>query len=218
MARFVVCASPLVKVYLTEWHERLLDEPELLQDADTDFSFDVVTGCGAFKVDYNKPMMVTAGRDDDPESKYLWLIGEAVGSANETDIYGLVPFETSIDMVQRSDEISRLSMKMLSDAKNTEKYTAAIQQIQKDTTEAISKVRGNAIARSEHRIKRAMKSVHNNLVRQWQRNEEMKLGKFPPSMSELFGAHVLDADIRRAAAKGEKIKSRMGELMSNQVV
>ena len=218
MARFVVCASPLVKCYLPEWHERLLEKPEHLFDGEADFSFSITAGCAAFLVDFNKPMMVTAGRDDDVESKYLWLIGEAVGSQHENDIYGLVPFETTVDLVQRSDEIARLSMKMLNNPNGAEAAQKAIQRLQKDTSQALAKVREDAKERSERRIKRAMKRVHNNLVLQWQRNEEAKLGKYPPSMTELFGAHVLDAEIRKAQAKGEKIKSRMSELMTNQVV
>lgn len=218
MARFVVCASPMVKVFLGEWHERLLENPELIEDFDTDFSFSVISGCAAFPVDFNKPMMVTAGRDDDVESKYQWLIGESVGAQQETDLYGLVPFETTVDLVQRADEISRLSMKILNDSKGAEAAQKAIQKIQKDTNAALAKVRQDAKDRSALRLRRAMKRNHNNLVKQWQRNEEMKLGRFPPSMTELFGAHVLDAEIRRAASRGEKIKTRMSELMQTQVV
>ncbi len=218
MARFVVCASPLVKVYLPEWHERLLANPDHLSDMEFDFSFAIAHGVSSFHVDFNKPMMVTTGRDDDVESKFQWLIGEAVGAQHETDIYGLVPFETNVDLVQRSDEISRLSMKILNDPKGAEAAQKAIAKIQKDTNVALAKVRQDAKELSEKRIKRAMKKVHNNLVLQWQRNEEQKMGKYPPSMTELFGAHVLDSDIRRAQAKGEKIKARMNELMNNQVV
>ncbi len=219
-SRFVVCATPLVKVYLPEWHKQLLDNPELLQDDKTAFSFSIAHGVSAFRVDYNKPMMVTSGRDDDVESKYQWLIGEAVGSQLETDIYGLVPFETTLDLVQRSDEMAQLTMQITTtqDPQETKAIQKAISKIQSDTAKVLSQVRLNARERSEERIKRAMRFVHNNLVKQWQRNEEMKMGKFPPSMTELFGAHVLDAAIREAQNQGGKMKARMNEIMSSNVL
>lgn len=216
MPRFVICASPLVKCYLQEWHDRLLDNPDHLVDLKSDFDFIVPHGCGGMVVKYNKPMGVAAKArtEQDEESKYKWLIGDLPNSQNETDCFGLVPFEPGIDLVERSDQMAQYEALLSGDPKEAKKAQDSLTKMMKDTAEQVAKARLHVAAQSEARIKRAMKTVHNNLIRQWQINEESKLGKYPPSTSELFGAHVLDAEIRKAGEKGAKVKARMNELMS----
>ncbi len=211
--RYVICGSPLVKVYLVEWHDRLLAEPELVNDMKTDFTFDVPRGCSAFKVNFNKPMPINGRDDKEIEVLYNWLIGEAGHSQHETDLFGIVPFDPGVDLVQRQDEIARLEDLMSDDPKIVASAQKEIAKIQKDTATRLKTMREAIRANSEARIKRAMKISHNNLVKQWQINEEMKMGKHRPSEAEALGAYVLDAEIKAAAARGAKVYGNINKLM-----
>lgn len=215
MARYVICASPLVKMYLTEWHERLLDKPDLIYDATEDFTFDIPRGCSATKIRFNKPIAINGRDDKEIEVLYQWLIGESGHSYHETDLYGVVPFDPGVDLVERQDEVAQYENLMSEDPKAIAKAQKKIAEIQMDTARRLKTMREAVKASSEARILRAAKTVHNNLIRQWQLNEEQKMGKYPPSISEMLGAHALDKQIKASAAKGSALKSRMNDLMQN---
>lgn len=215
MARYVICSSPLVRIYLPEWHDRLLADPDLMYEEKAQFSFDVPRGCSAFKVNFNKPVAVTGRDDKEIETLYGWLTGEAGHSYHETDIYGLVPFDPGVDLVERQDEIAQLENLMSEDPKVVAQAQKKIAQIQKDTATRLKNMREQVRLMSEARIRRAMKTVHNNLVRQWQINEEMKMGKHRPSESEALGAYALDKEIKQAEAKGAKVYGNINKLMTN---
>ncbi len=53
------------------------------------------------------------------------------------------------------------------------------------------------------------------MIRQWQINEVSKLGKYPPSISEILGAHALDKELKAKAEKGKKLYGQMNDLMRN---
>lgn len=218
MARYVISASPLVKIYLPEFHDVLLENPDLIYDAKTDFSFDIVTGCKAVKIKFNKPVAITGRDDKEIDVLYSWLVGESGHSYNETDIYGIVPFDPGVDLVERSDEISQLENMMSDDPKVAVAAQKKVAQIQRDTAQRLKTMRESVKASSEARILRAAKTVHNNLIRQWQINAENNLGKYPPSISEMLGAHALEKQIKASEAKGAAIKSRMNEMMNRQIV
>ncbi len=214
MARYVICGSPLVKIYLLEWHDRLLAEPELMYDFATPFSFDVPRGCSAFKINFNKPVAVSGRDDKEVEVLYSWLIGESGHSQHETDLFGIVPFDPGVDLVERQDELSRLEELMSDDPEVAKKAQKEIARIQKDTAMRIKTMREKIKEDSAARITRAMKINHNNLVKQWQINEEMKMGKHRPSESEALGAFALDAVIKAATAKGAKVYGNINKLMN----
>src|SRR4051812_18296235 len=107
--RYVICSSPLVKTFLVEWHDRLLTDPEEMYnwgDPKQPWTFDVPRGCSAFRMTFNKPVAVTGRDDSEVETLYKWLIGESGHSQHETDLYGIVPFEPGVDLVERQDEIA----------------------------------------------------------------------------------------------------------------
>ncbi len=213
--RYVISASPLVKVYLVEFHDRLLEQPDLIFDHKEEFSFSVPHGCGAFPVKFNKPCAVN-GRDDKViEVLYGWLTGEAGHSYHETDIYGLVPFDPGVDLVERQHEMEHMEGLLSDDPKVVAKAQKEVAKMQLDTAKRMKEIKERVVMQSEARIKRAMKGSHNNLIRQWQLNEENKMGKYPPSIAEMLGAHALDKDIKAAAAKGAPLKKRMNDLMGN---
>lgn len=217
MAKYVISASPLVTMYLEEWHDRLLEAPDLIFENKEDFAFDVKSGCGAVaKLRFNKPFNVAdiKGRSDkELDMIYGWMIGEAGHSYHETDQYGIVPFDPGVDLVERQDEMAQLDNLMSDDPKVVAETQKKIARIQKDTAARLRTMRESVKKASEARILRAAKTVHNNLMRQWQINEEMKLGKYPPSISEMLGAHALDKQIKAAAQKGAVLKEKMNSLM-----
>ncbi len=243
MPRYVIATSPLVKIYLPEWAERLTENPDLIFDHETKFSFSVSTGTSGFKLDFNKPMLVfkpvpgSSYQADDGRSErliqlpnanmqsegkeiealYGWLTGETGHSRLETDIYGIVPFDPGMDVVDRIDQMAALEALLSGDPKQAVKAKRDLEKIQADTAKRIAEAREKVRKDSEVRIKRAMKVSHNNLIRQWQHNSEAGLGKYPPSLAEALGAHALDAELKAKAEKGKALYGKMDELMSRTV-
>lgn len=243
MPRYVISASPLVKIYLKEWEERLSENPDLIFDHEAKFSFSVATGTSGFKLDFNKPMLVhkpipgssyqkDEGRSSDIiqlpnanmqsegkdiEALYGWLIGESGHSRLETDIFGIVPFDTGIDLIDRVDQMAALEAILDGDPKAAVKAKKELDKIQMDTAKRVAEVRNKVKKDSEQRIKRAMKVVHNNLIRQWAINVETGLGKYPPSIAEALGAHALNEEIKAKKEKGKALFGKMDELMSHTV-
>lgn len=229
MARYIISASPLVKVYLTEWHERLKENPELIFDATTPFSFSIPSGIQAFRVDFNKPMLVkkpkpgsyeqankgksaelielpgasVVSEGKEIETLYNWLTGEAGLSYHETDIFGCVPFDPGFDVVERVDQMAAYEALLSGDPKEALKAKKELDKIQQDTAKRVAEARHKVKAASEARIKRAMRTVHNNLIKQWQHNQEMKLGKYPPSISEALGKIALSAELKEKASRNK---------------
>lgn len=241
MPKYVIAASPLVKIYLREWWERLTENPDLIFKDDDKFTFTVATGTSAFNVDFNKAMLVqrpkpgssyqadegrsgkivqlpnasVVSEGKEIECLYNWLIGEAGQSYHETDIFGIVPFDPGFDLVDRVDQMAVYEALLNGDPKEAVKAKRELDKIQTDTAKRMTEVRQNVKKDSEFRIKRAMKTVHNNLIRQWQTNEESKMGKYPPSISEALGAHALDAELKAKAEKGKALHGKMNSLMQN---
>ncbi len=246
MPRYVIAASPLVKIYLKDWEDRLTENPDLIFDddpanPDNKFSFSVATGTSGFKLDFNRPMLVfrpkpgssyqaDEGRSEkiiqlpnanmqsegkEIESLYGWLIGEMGHSRLETDIFGIVPFDTGIDLVDRVDQMAALEALLDGDPKAAVRAKKELDKIQLDTARRVAEVRNKVKKDSEARIKRAMKVVHNNLIRQWQINSESNMGKYPPSVAEALGAHALNAELKAKAEKGKALFGKMNDLMSN---
>ncbi len=213
-ARYVIAASPLVKCYLKEWHDSLLENPDLIYDMATPFSFDVPRGCSAFKVDFNKPMAVRGADDKQIETLFGWLTGESGQSYHETDIYGLVSFDPGVDLVDRVDQMAFLEALATGDPAEAVKAKKELDKIQKDTATRIQEMRAKVKIASELRVKRAMKTVHNNLIRQWAINKEQNLGKYPPSISEAVGAHALDKELKAKAEKGKALLGRIDTMMA----
>lgn len=210
---YVICATPLVKIFLREWHDRLLEDPELIKDFETPFEFTAVTGTRGFKLKFNTPMQVN---DND---LYKWLVGGNTGAeSKDTDIYGIVPFDPKIDMATTLDELSVLEDFVSDDPKKAAAAAKKRDAMRKEAANKIKATRERVREASETRVRRAIRFNHNNLIKQWQTNEEMKMGKYPPSVAEMLGAHAIDKEISDAKNRGSELKKRMSDLMQNQVV
>lgn len=219
MAKLVIAASPLVKVFLREWWDELMANPDAMTDFKTPFSFDIQRGCKAFKSKFNVPMEITGSDDKEVLNLYNWLTGGPEGrDFPETDPWGVVAYDPKVDLVARLDEMSRLESLMEDDGSGPEVSMKELKKLRDDSKKSMLTARADARVKAEERILRCMKNNHNNLVRQWQLNEEMKMGKYPPSVSELMGAHALSDQIKKANAKTQKVMAQMSELMGNQIV
>ncbi len=242
--KYVISASPLVKIYLPEWAERLTEDPDLIFDKETPFQFSINTGTSGFVLDFNKPMLVHRKRpgssyqaDDGRSAKiiqlpnssivsegkeieaiYGWLIGDSGQSYLETDIYGCVPFDPGIDMVERIDHMAALEALLSGDMATATRAKRDLDQVQADTAKRMADARARVVKDSEARIRRAMKTVHNNLIRQWQINAESNMGKYPPSISEALGAHALSAEIAAKKEKGKALYGKIDGMMAGNTV
>ncbi len=226
--KYFICASPLVKIYLPEWHDRLQDNPDLMGDRETPFAFTIMTGTSGIRIDFNKPQQVqVAKKKEDPnhnpqadaDNIYQWLTGGPSGTeCQETDIYGIVPFNPQIDMADTFDKLGRLEEIISLEGAKAAKAKKEYDDMRKMAAERMRKARDEVVGLSEKRIKRAMKFVHNALVKQWAINEESKLGKHTPSMTERFGMHALDKEIQAAASKGAALKKKVNLAMQHTSV
>lgn len=220
---YYICASPLVKIYLPEWHDRLLANPDLIYDDETPFEFNIRRGMGGIKVKFNTPQQIPPklARDNkELMSLYNWLTGGPNGTdCQETEIYGIVVFDPKINLIETYDQISMLEDLASEDSKKAMEARKRQNELQRETARRVKETREKVRALSEMRIKRQLRFNHNNLIRQWQMNEENKLGKYPPSITEMLGAHALNKEIAAADEKGKILKSKMSDLMrSTQVV
>lgn len=213
MARYVIAASPLTKIYLKDWEDRLLAEPDLMFDDKLVFTFDVPRGTCAFKATFNKPIQLMGRDDKEIDTLFNWLTGEAGQSHLETDIYGIVPFDPGVDLVERQDQIAQLEELISDDPATVAKAQKEIAKIQKDTAARLKNMRAEVRKMADEKVMRAAKIVHNNLIRQWQINQESNQGKYPPSCTELFGGHLLKKEIEKAAARGADLRNNMSKML-----
>lgn len=224
MAHLFIAASPLVKLFLPEWHDRLMDNPDLLFDKKTEFSFNVNRGSSSIVVQFNKPMQVPAHLARDEKEMlncFNWLTGGPEGNeCQETNWTGISVFDPKVDLTSAYDEILALA-----EDEETGLDPEAIKARQKkalkkqqETAKRVAEARTQVLNCSDRRIREVLRNMYNNLYRQWQINEESKLGKYPPSMTEKLAMFVLDADIQKAQKKGEALNRRANELLQSTTI
>jgi len=211
MALFIA-ASPLVKIFLPEWHDRLMDDPQLINDYDTPFDFWVNTGTQSIKIQFMKPQQVTGRDQNQNQSIFNWLTG-ANSIQHESDIYGIVEFDPKVDLIQTYDQLGVLDDFISDDPKKVKKAKEEREKLALETKNRVREAHALVRKASEKRIKQAIRLNHNNLIAQWKTNEEMKLGKYPPSISELMGAEAIAMEIEKSSAKSAKVMGRFNELM-----
>lgn len=210
---FFIALSPLVKIFLPEWHDRLQEDPDLIYDDKTEFDFIIPTGTSAIRVKFGTPQLVNGPDQKQNETLLNWMTGGPRGTeCQETDCFGIALFNPKVDLISTLDRINLLDDDTSKGAKEKQA------KLQADAKANLKSERVIAKAVCEERIKRALRFNHNNLVAQWQRNEEMKMGKYPPSITERLGIIALDKEIQKAAAKGSKINEATNKIMNMQAV
>jgi hypothetical protein len=150
------------------------------------------------------------------ENVFIYLTGVNGGmSARQTDPYGIVPFDPDNEIAVNYEEKDLIEDILSTDPKIAEaakkRLVASRMDMAKKRKESLVKLRNI----SEDRIKNHLRHKHNNLISQWRKNEEMKLGKYPPSVAEIMGFKVLDPEIR-AKDDATAEAARMGNEMLNR--
>lgn len=214
MAKMVICATPLVKWALPQFFKELMEDPMGLSDHKTPFTFDVPRPSGAFKITFNKPVEIAS------DAIFNWITGGLGGREYlETDAYGCVPYEPKIDLVARLDEMARLEAFIMEDedAGSAQKAQKELTKLRADSKTSMLEARSGARAASEARVMRAIRTQRRNLERQWQMNEQMKLGREPMSTSEYLGSIILEPEIQKMKTQATKINERMTDSFSTQL-
>lgn len=207
---YIVQASPLTRIYMTEWHHALLEDPELIFKSDPPFTVTIPRSAGAVVLTHNKPVHVstlipvTGKRKLDEagsETRDLthWLL-----EGRDTNIYGVVGIEIG------SDIMDTLSLLVSMDAE------AAAEAIAKAQAEMVGKIRLQLVSareKADERVKEAMRTTHRNLQKQWKEMESLGMGKYDPSASEAVGAFVLSAEISKVATTDKRKQQLMDGAM-----
>lgn len=225
MPRMVICATPIVRVFLRQFHPAIMElEDQAAQlaavQSEDPFTFDIVTGTTAVKIAYNKPIEIRGMNDREIESQFRWLTGGEGGREfSDTDAWGVVPYEPKIDMAARLDEMARLEAFILEgeDGKSATTATKELAKLRSDSKRAMLDARSGARKASEERVLRAARLQRRNLERQWQTNDQMKLGKEPMSSAEYLVSLLLEKEIAKVRGQTEKIRSRMDDSFATQL-
>lgn len=134
----------------------------------------------------------------DLESTWNYLTGSGGGTmARQTDPFGIVAFDPENAIVNNFEEMGAIDDLLSEDpviqAQAREKMLAAriaAARRQRDAYKGL-------VDLADERIRRSLRGKHNNLIAQWQRNEENKLGRYAPSLAERLGFKVLEKEIRQ---------------------
>lgn len=140
------------------------------------------------------------------EATVFWLTGGEQGDrSHETDIYGVVhlPMEdlssTLLDMATLTESDSEADNK---------KAAQAYRDLQRAHIEKTKKSLKIAQEIAESRVRRALKDTHVNLLKQWETMHTQGMGKYSPSIAEAVGAHILAAELEKAADKKKEMIER----------
>jgi hypothetical protein len=218
----VIAASPLTKAFLPDWKDRLMADPDSLFSEDP-FTFKIKRSSGALHFEYNKPIHVAQllpkAQDKDLRVLFDWLTGGDDGmQTQETNIYGIVAYDPGFDPVKELTALTALEGLESDDPAELKKAQKKLMDRQKAVSARMKELKEGVRVKADARVLRHMRMTHNNLIKQWQMNEENKLGKFPPSDTEMFGAHALNKEIDAANQKTAEMKRRMSHLMDNKVI
>lgn len=152
----------------------------------------------------------------DLESTWNFLTGAGGGTtALQTDCYGIVPFDPENAIVNNYEEMGLLDDILSDDAEVAAK---ARERLLKSRVEAAQRQKAafsGLINISEERIRRSLRSKHNNLIAQWQTLDEQKINRYPPSLAERLGFNVLKTEIE-SREKSEAASVDIGNEMMNK--
>jgi hypothetical protein len=133
----------------------------------------------------------------------MWLCAGSEEDANvETDEYGIVQLDMD------PDTLGALSYFV---ANPQEEASKGVQQALKEATEKAKQL-------SHIKAYRTCKRVFKYLKKQYELNEEMKLGKYPPSETEFLCSYVVAEESTRDAQDRATITEKFAELMKTVVV
>jgi hypothetical protein len=152
-------------------------------------------------------------------STFNYLTGLTGGlSARQTDPYGIVPFDPQNSIVDNFAEMGLIDDLVSGDPKKEE---AARKQLIENRLLKAKQARGaykDLCDLAEERIRRSLRAKHNNLIAQWQRNEENQLGRYPPSLAERLGFKMLEKEIKEREKESAASVEIGNEMMNKKMM
>lgn len=196
----VVACSPLTKLFIPSWEEKLLNNLELIFDENVEFEFTVKRPTGAVKgIKYGVPFRAddylrgTVLEKEGDNLLYYLTGGKDASGSQETDWSGIVHLDLGRSTEGAMGEMAHAMM--LAEASGDEKRIAKAKKQLDDhmkasyneTREAMKAAR----ALADQRVVRQLKTTHINLMNQYKHNKEDGKGLYAPTTTEHFGAYVL---------------------------
>lgn len=220
---YVVQASPLSKLFMHGWAEKLELEPQLIFDPKP-FEVMIPKVNGAIKLIHNKPVHITKLEPpqptrikdeynvDDLEGLVLWLIGGEDGQrSEETDIYGVVGLNLDMDV---SGAIADVALFDPESKEDKAKAAKRFQDVQNEVVKNAKVAMVEAKEKADWRVKRAMRNTHINLMKQYETLKTEGRGVYAPSVAEAIGAFVLKSEIDRSSEGRRKMVEMLANTMN----
>lgn len=217
---YVIQASPLTKIFLPEWESVCIADPSKINTADP-FTVRVPRSTGAIILEHNKPVQVQSlirynglrrVETDETKDVVFWLTDEM---SHETNIWGVVPLDIDnqasslINGMLSAPDIMGTTPEDLESA--TRRFAEMQQQIVLHMRRSIETAR----ERANEKVKKQLKLTHHNLIRQWENNQTVGGGAYPPSATEALGAWVLSEEIKKASSAKQAMIQNLNELVKN---
>lgn len=201
----VVACSPFTKLFLPEWEDALLENPDLVMDETKPFFFNVPRATGAIEnVQYGVPFRADdylQGRGDGKDAINVlnYLSGGHDGTgAPETDWTGIVQIKNPVGFEQAMREVQSviLQAQVSGDQKRMAEAEHEMKRIMDQGFKHTQATMKASRADADARVIRQLKNTHNNLMKQYKRNVEDGKGTYEPSVQEHLGLVVLDKIIK----------------------
>lgn len=199
---FVVCLSPLAKIFQPKYHKDLVENPSLILDDKGTFDIVVTKPSGAVLLEFKKPKLIT-----DP-NVLQWLTGGPEGDRSaETDYTGLVYAPVQDDIME---SVAAVTQAMAEDPEKGKKVQEQVSKtMMAKYKERMEQVKGL----SQARVMRTIKFIYNNLQKQYQLNKENNLGLYQPSETELLCTFALQQQLADNEAKRREITKKFQDIL-----
>lgn len=201
---YVIQASPLTRIFLPEWHDRCLANPELLK-SDEPFTIHIPRPSGAIELVHNKPTLASSllqktkereVTEDEVSPLVLWLTNE---QNTETDIYGVVD-------VPIQDSVADAIMAMIYEG-DDKKRVKLVEETRKKMAEGIVTAR----ARADARVMRACGKMYGVVKATVEDMKKNGKGIYSPSYAEALALEIMKDTI----AARRKPDERASEMLKN---
>lgn len=220
MQLYVIAGSPLAKIFQTnhvpgldplpenKWPNYLMRNPDKVVNEDA-FEVMVKRATGGLKFNYMVPKQVTARDDQAAKAVYEWLI-----DSQESDCYGLVPFEAGFDAMAVMSQILEFDhMALVSDDKRAAAAKAKRDDLQKSIRPSLKNAMEKAREKADERVMKNIKRVYEMLMRQYELNREQNLGLYTPSPVEYVCTYILRDEIEKAEAATKKMNEQFASMV-----
>lgn len=198
---FVVCLTPLAKIFQPKYHKELTESPNSILE-EKDFSMIVTKPSGAIHFEFRKPRLIT-----DP-SVLQWLTGGPDGDrCAETNYTGLVYAPVQDDIME---SVAAVTAAM---AEDPEKGRKVQEQVSKTMMGRYKERIAGVKKMSEDRVMRTIKFVYTNLQKQYQLNKENNMGLYQPSETELLCTFALQAQLAESEDKRKEITKKFQDIL-----